>query len=153
MTDNKLQEDIIEINSEKNSDYLDELWFNAKNGGESDTQLEWWWTKDNWKIAVKGWVDSLLSDTEKRVREEPVPIDDSMRYVKPTHLLERWKLLKDLPGIPKGTIFIEEQDPERCGYRYYPDLDTDINMQYNTDWFFRENPDWFDLLKGVPDGK
>lgn len=104
------------------------------------------------KIAVND-LSQLLSDTEKRVREEPVPVDDSMRYVKPTHLLERWKLLKDLPGIPKGTIFIEEQDPERCGYRYYPDLDTDINMQYNTDWFFRENPDWFDLLKGVPDGK
>lgn len=130
MNNNKLQEDLRELR--RQAGYEPNAWYDQKE---------------------EEYLSQLLSDTEKRVREEPVPVDDSMRYVKPTHLLERWKLLKDLPGIPKGTIFIEEQDPERCGYRYYPDLDTDINMQYNTDWFFRENPDWFDLLKGVLDGK
>jgi len=89
---------------------------------------------------------SRFEDSELKPTE-PEEFDDSSRYIIPDLLRKRWRLLKELPGISKGTIFIEEGDPVRCGYRYFPDLDTDINMQYNTDFFFINNPDWFEELK------
>ena len=59
-----MKKKIVYINSKTNEEYLDELWFNARNGGKRNTQLEWW-NKENWKIAVKGWIETFLNSSKE----------------------------------------------------------------------------------------
>ncbi len=57
--------------------------------------------------------------------------------------MKQYRLLKDLPGVNAGTIFKYEEKENR----YYPDLETDINMQFNGSYLLQMNPDWFGEIK------
>src|SRR3989442_7206243 len=62
--------------------------------------------------------------------------------------MQKYKLLQPLPGIPAGTIFIHDEENNR----WYPDIHTDINMQYNGSWILQNNPDWFAPFDGYIHG-
>lgn len=61
------------------SDYLDELWFNAREGGKEGTQL-FWWTKDNWKIAVNKYVENALSQYKRELLADIKRTFETMVY-------------------------------------------------------------------------
>ena len=56
---------------------------------------------------------------------------------------KQYRLLKDMPGVPAGTIF----KFDAAYSRYYPVLETDVNMQYNGSWILENNPDWFEEVE------